>query len=157
MAAPTVGAVMADILPYLGVSTTEQPQWAVLEDATGLDRKQAEKLLQQQGFTVQFRGTADQVTGQLPAAGQKLSTDNQVILYCGEDGKDGPVTVPDFLGMTRQQANDAAGKLGLGILAEGNSDVSPNVTVTAQDQPMQTQVPPGTVIRLRFTDTKAAD
>ena len=157
MAAPTVGAVMADILPYLGVSTTEPSQSAVLEDLTGLSRKEADKLLQQQGFVPQFRGTGESVTDQLPTAGQELSLGNQVILYCGEDSKDSLVSVPDFVGMTRQQANDAAGKLGLGILARGNPDIAPNVTVTSQEIPKEKQVSVGTVIRLHFADTKAAD
>jgi beta-lactam-binding protein with PASTA domain len=67
------------------------------------------------------------------------------------------VTVPDFTGMHRQQAAEAAGKMGLYLLITGNGDISPKVTVTAQNIPAQTQVPAGTTITLEFTDTTARD
>ena len=67
------------------------------------------------------------------------------------------VEVPDFAGMHRQQAADAAGMLGLYVLVSGNPEIAPHVTVTAQDIPAGTAVPVGTTITLTFTDTKAAD
>ena len=67
------------------------------------------------------------------------------------------VTVPDFSGMNRQQAADAAGQLGLYVLITGNQEISPQVTATAQNIPQNTQVPVGTTITLEFTDTTARD
>ena len=158
MAAPTVGAVMADILPYLGVkhNYTEEDaagKTVVLEDMTGLTPEQAQKLLKDQGLSCIVQGTAETVTAQLPAAGQAVPGDSQVILYLGDDPENTTVTVPDFTGMTRQQASDAAGALGLYILVTGNNEISPNVTVTAQSVPKDTQVSAGTTIELEFTDT----
>ena len=65
------------------------------------------------------------------------------------------VTVPDFTGMTRQQASDAAGLLGLYILVTGNDAM--DAQVTTQSHGKDTQVPVGTTIRLSFADPKAAD
>ena len=65
--------------------------------------------------------------------------------------------MPDFLGMNRQQASDAAGTLGLYVLVTGNGDLSPAVTVTAQDIAPGTKVSVGTTITLEFTDTSARD
>ena len=59
--------------------------------------------------------------------------------------------------MNRQQASDAALSLGLYILVSGNSAIDPNVIVTAQSVPKNTQVPVGTTIRLEFADTKIPD
>ena len=162
MAAPTVGAVMADILPYLGVEQnyTEEDaagRTVVLEDMTGLTSQEAEKLLKEQGLTCLFQGTAEAVTAQIPAAGQAVPGDSQVILYMGEQPEEELVTVPDFTGMTRQQASDTAGSLGLYILVKGNNEIATNVTVTAQSVPKDTQVSTGTTIELEFTDTKAVD
>ncbi len=162
MAAPTVGAVMADILPYLGVkhNYTEEDaagRTVVLEDMTGLSVQEAEKLLKDQGLSCVLRGTAETVTAQLPDAGQGVPGDSQVILYLGEEPEQETVEMPDFSGMTRQQASDAAGLLGLYILVKGNNEVSPNVTVTAQSVPSGTQVSVGTTVELQFADTKAAD
>jgi len=158
MAAPTVGAVMADILPYLDVkhNYTEEDaagKTVVLEDMTGLTPDEAQKLLQEQGIGCLLRGTAETVTAQLPAPGQAVPGDSQVILYLGDDPENTPVTVPDFTGMTRQQAADAAGALGLYILVSGNDEISPDVTVTRQSIPKDTQVKVGTTIELEFTNT----
>ena len=162
MAAPTVGAVMADILPYLGVkhNYTEEDaagKVVVLEDMTGLAPEEAQKLLKEQGLTCILRGTAETVTAQLPVAGQSVPGDSQIILYLGIEPEEEMVAVPDFTGMTRQQASDTAGALGLYVLVTGNNEISPNVTVTAQSAPKDTKVSAGTTIELLFTDTKTAD
>ena len=67
------------------------------------------------------------------------------------------VKVPDFYGMNRQQASDAAGALGLYILVTGNDEISTGVTVTAQNVAKDTEVPAGTTITLVFADTAARD
>ena len=59
--------------------------------------------------------------------------------------------------MNRQQANDAAGALGLYILAAGNPEAAHHIVVTNQSEIQGTQVTVGTTIRLEFTDTQAVD
>ncbi len=162
MAAPTVGAVMADILPYLEVKRNYKPEDAagktvVLEDLTGMDVAQAKKVLAGQGLGYLLQGTETTVTAQLPAAGEAVPGDSQVILYLGDRPEETVVKVPDFMGMTRQQASDAAGELGIYILVKGNPDVSPTVKVVAQSVAANADVKIGSVIELEFLDTKAAD
>ena len=82
---------------------------------------------------------------------------SEVLLYFGEDVPNETVKVPDFAGMNRQQASDAAGALGLYILVAGNDGVSPSVLVTAQEIPAGELAEKGTTIKLEFTDTKASD
>jgi serine/threonine-protein kinase len=67
------------------------------------------------------------------------------------------VTVPDFIGMTRNQAADAAGELGLYVLVSGNPSLNTNVTVSRQWIEKNTQVPAGTTVRLEFADAAARD
>ena len=162
MAAPTVGAVMADILPYLGVQRSYAAedlagQEIVVEDLTGLTAKEAEEKLKASGLSAVFSGTGETVTGQIPAAGQTVPGGSRVLVYLGEEAEGEMVEVPDFTGMQRQQASDAAGALGLYILVTGNSEISPFVTVTAQSVPAGTTVPKGTTITLAFADTAARD
>ena len=162
MAAPTVGAVMADILPYLGVEPSYGPEdvagkSVVLEDMTGMTKKEAEKLLKSQLLTAKCVGNGETVTGQIPAAGDSVPGGSEVLLYFGEEPEERMVEVPDFRGMNRQQASDLAGSLGLYILVAGNDSVSAAVTVTAQETPAGMKVPVGTVIRLEFADTKVSD
>ena len=162
MAAPTVGAVMADILPYLGVAQhfpegNVAGKTVIMENLVGLSAEEAGKRLKEQSLTARFIGDGDTVTGQIPAAGEAVPGGSEVLLYLGETTPDQVVTVPDFSGMNRQKATDEAGKLGIYIQVVGNDKVSPSVTVTAQDIPAGTQVPLGTTVRLTFTDIKAAD
>ena len=162
MAAPTVGAVMADILPYLGVKTSwpeDDPagRTLIMEDFTGLTLSQAQAIVKEQGITACIEGTEETVTSQIPAPGQQIPGNTQVFLYFGEDPEITFVKVPDFTGMNRQQANDAAGALGLYILPTGNPEVSYRVVVTAQSHPKDTQVPTGTTIQLEFTDIGVRD
>ncbi len=158
MAAPTVGAVLSDILPYLGVEQTYAQEVAVtMPDLTGLTAKEAQKMLKDLGLTMKISGTGETVTGQLPAAGQIVPGGSEVLVYFGEKPDKETVKMPDFSGMTRQQASDAAGKLGLYILVSGNTDVSPRVIVTGQSIPAGTEVEMGTTVRLEFTDTDIRD
>jgi len=162
MAAPTVGAVMADILPYLGVARSydeedTQGRTVILKDMTGQTRDEAENWLKEQSLTALSEGTGEQVTAQIPGAGSSVPGGSQVLLYFGDPPQTRMVTVPDFIGMHRQQAADAAGKLGLYILVTGNTEVSSAVTATLQSIPAGTQVVTGTTVTLEFTDTKAVD
>ncbi len=162
MAAPTVGAVMADILPYLGVERrfSEEDaasQTVVLEDLTGFSEKDAEKYLKSASLCAKIIGQGDTVTGQIPSPGESVPGGSQVLLYLGEEPERAMVEVPDFSGLNRAQASDAAGKLGLYILVAGNMEIAPSITVTAQDIPAGTQVPAGTTVTLTFTDLSSRD
>ena len=162
MAAPTVGAVMGDILPYLGVEksyTADDPagQLVTLEDLSGLTAKEAEKKLKALGLGYQVVGTGQTVTGQIPAAGNDVPGGSQLLLYFGESPPADQVAVPDFGGMNRQQAADAAAELGLYILVTGNTSLKASVKASNQDIAPGTQVSIGTTIKLEFMDTKAAD
>ena len=162
MAAPTVGAVLGDILPYLGVEQSFSEEDAagrilIVEDYTNLTPAEAQKKMKELGVRVKIQGDGETVTAQIPAAGQSVPGDSEILLYCGEIPEVQTVTVPDFIGMNRQQASDAAGSLGLYILPSGNQDISPTVTVTSQSEQKDTEVPIGTTIRLEFADTKVQD
>ncbi len=162
MAAPTVGGILEDILPYLGVQRTfseenAEGQTLIMEDLTGLTAEQAQQQLKKSGLTAKIQGTGETVTDQIPAAGQSLPGGSEVLLYLDGQLEETLVTVPDFTGLNRQQASDLAGSLGLYILVSGNDGVAANVVVTEQSVLPETQVPAGTTIRLTFTDTQAKD
>ena len=80
MAAPTVGAVMADILPYLGVESERIPE-VELPNLEGLSRNQVEKILKNIGLTPVFDGEGELVIEQLPAPGSTVYTGTQVLVY----------------------------------------------------------------------------
>ena len=88
MAAPTVGAVMADILPYLGVkqsfsSEDAAGQRVILEDMTGLTAQEAAKKLKQVGLEAVTEGIGQTVVSQIPLPGETVPGGSQVLLYLG--------------------------------------------------------------------------
>ena len=162
MAAPTAGAVLERILPYLGVdrSWTEEDaagRQVVVGSYQGMTAEEAQKALQEIGLGCQLVGTAQTVTDQLPAAGEAVPGNGEVLLYCGEPAPEERVAVPDFTGMNRKTAADTAANLGLYILVSGNGDLHSGVTAVAQSAPPGTQLPKGSTIEIRFADTKAAE
>jgi len=86
MAAPTVGAVMADILPYLGVAkNAAAPEEIPVPDLGGLTAEDAARKLKEMGLAADFSGEGTRVSGQLPAAGAKIPQGGSVLLYLGEE------------------------------------------------------------------------
>ena len=160
MAAPTVGAVMSDILPYLGVEQKfpagdPAGQSVQMEDFTGLTAKEAEKKLKSMGLSYQAIGSGETVTGQIPEAGNTVPGGSQILLYFGEPTPTDMVKVPDFNGMNRQQAADLAAQLGLYILVGGNTSLKTTVKAAIQDLAPGTEVSIGTTVKIEFIDTKA--
>ncbi len=162
MAAPTVGNVLSDILPYLGVEQTFSGedgagQALVMPDLTGMTAKEAAAALKPLGLSMKLVGSEERVTGQIPAAGQSVPGNSEILAYFGTPVEAETVKLPDFKGMTRQQASDAAGALGLYILVSGNQSVDPKVVVTGQSIAAGTQVTTGTTVRLEFADLSLRD
>jgi beta-lactam-binding protein with PASTA domain len=156
MAAPTAGGVLAEILPYLGLEPAREAA-VEMPDTTGLDAKEAAKALKALGLEVRAIGSEKAVTGQIPAAGEDIVPGTQVILYLGDTPDGETTTVPDFVGMTIPQANEAAGNAGLYLSSQGNVALDAPVQVIQQDTPPGTQVPVGTKILLRFADPSPSD
>ena len=157
MAAPTVGAIMADILPYLGVERTAEAEAIPLDNLTGLTLKEARALVKEQKLTVTSLGEGETITAQLPAAGEQVLPGSEVLVYLADADGERMVTVPDFTGMNRQQASRAAGKLGLFVNATGNQEESPQVTVCGQKESAGTELPVGSAVTLQFADSTARD
>lgn len=157
MAAPTVGAILADILPYLGVERAAQGEPVTLDNLTGMTEKEAKAALKDKKLTLTAIGEGETITGQLPASGQSVQPGSEVLVYLGERTGERMVTVPDFTGMNRQQASQAAGELGLSIIPMGNEEISLTVTVCSQKEPAGTQLSVGSAVTLQFADAAARD
>ena len=84
MAAPTVGAVLSDILPYLGVAKTAEAGYAVLDDLTGLSRSEAQAILNEKKLEALYSGEGETVVSQIPQAGQQIPEGSQILLYLGQ-------------------------------------------------------------------------
>lgn len=156
MAAPTVGAVLADILPYLEVPKAQEPMIVTVPDLTGTTPKEAQEILKNAGLSAVLQGNGDAVTDQLPAVDTLLEQGSQVLLYLGEPVPE-TVTVPDFTGMTRQEAENAAANAGVTLILRGNTDENQHHPVQFQDIAAFTAVEPGCPVTVTFTDPRAMD
>ena len=162
MAAPTVGAVLEDILPYLEVErvfdVTDPASTRVqMPDLTGMTKEQATAILADASLEAVFIGSGEAVTDQLPFSGQTMSGGSQVMVYLGEEAPSHQVQMPDFVGMSVAQAADAAANAGLYILSSGNPDLTAGIRVAAQEPAAGTVVQVGSTIKLQFTDPQARD
>ena len=159
-AAPTVGNIMADILPYLGV----EPQYTAEELASrdisvptlvGATRETAEQQLKNQNISYRLVGDGDTVTDQVPAGGAVVPASAQIILYLGEEKPDTQVTVPDLTGMTAEQATSTLAQYNLYLKMTGVSSAATTGTTVAQSQSPAagSSVAMGTVVTVKFTDS----
>lgn len=162
MAAPTVGAVLEDILPYLGVA----PQYeegdlsrlnVIMPDVVGQTEYQAAALLKESSLKYRIIGNGKKIISQLPAKGRELPGGSTVLLYTDGSMPTGKVKVPNLVGMTASEATQALMDLGLYLQAKGTDPERWRVTVTAQDIPPGTEVERGTTLTVIFADTTAMD
>ncbi len=162
MAAPTVGAVLGDILPYLGVEpnyTDEELELVTVSvpDVVGMTEAEAAAALSEEKFTYRTVGSGATVVDQVPAAGAMIPGKSEVVLYFGEEAPDEQVEVPDFSGMTLVYAQQYAESQGLYLLVTGTNQDRADVTATYQDIEAGTEVPLGTTITVEFTNHSAQD
>ena len=120
-----------------------------------MTQDQAKASLEKQGLSFKTLGDGQTVTAQVPAPGNTVPSNSEILLYFGNQIETQQVCVPDFIGMTRQAAQQRAAELGLYILVSGNWGTELTVMVTEQSIPPETEVPLGTTIELKFIDTKA--
>ena len=120
MAAPTVGKMMADILPYLGVepsySETEKTYMdKTVPNVTGLSVEQAKAALEEVGLQARVYGEGDTVTAQLPGSGAVVASGSTILLYAGKEPSADKETMPDLTNLSYQTARDRMAALGLYI------------------------------------------
>ena len=162
MAAPTVGAVMKDILPYLEVSRVydlDDPaaQSVEVPQMSGLPLSEAKDLAEALPLSVRTVGEGESVTGQIPLAGETVPGGTEIFLYLSEPPSDQIVTVPDFIGMSVAQASQAAADAGLYLLPSGNPDLSLPRTAASQSPAAGTEAERGSAVQIQFTDPHARD
>ena len=158
MAAPVVGNMLGDILPYLGVVphytdeeilelnvTVPKLEGMYVEDVTAaLDRLQLE---------YRFVGEGGTVTAQLPSPFAVVSPGTTVVVYMGADRPDNEaVTVPDLTGKSYNNAKKALENAGLFIRSIGVSASASGAAVSIQSIAAESIVEYGSVIEVTLVD-----
>lgn len=156
MAAPVVGRMLADILPYMGVEPS-LPEGAG-DDASvpmllELSLEEAKQRLSDCGLDYRCIGWGDTVTGQLPAAGTAIAAGSQVILYFG-DAQVSPnmETVPELSGLSYDQARDTLSRLGLFVSTRSPVNAASGQVVSSQSVPAGTAANHGCIVEVTLID-----
>ena len=139
IAAPVVGRIMSDLMPYLGVKavyTDEELAKLSIEVplVVGGEKNWAQSVVKNAQLNVKVVGDGDKVTAQYPASGSKIPSTATVILYCGAEPDKSQVKIPDLTGKTYEQAVRIIEEAGLYMEAGGSigSDTDEELTVMRQ-------------------------
>lgn len=151
MAAPVVGKMLADILPYMGVEPVFDGDDAEKMDVSmpqlcGLELHEAVDILEENNLRYRTIGNGDRINAQLPVAGLDIAAGTQVILYLGAQVSQDLETMPRLEGMTYSQARDILSHYGLYIQSSGAVTDGDKQTVSTQSISAGTQVEHGTVV-----------
>lgn len=155
IAAPVVGKLLSEILPYLGV----EPQYTPEEQAkldiktpnlVGMDIDEAIRKLQNDKLNETTIGKGKKVTAQVPESGRPIPRGGRVILYTGNAEIENTITVPNVIGMTPSQANSVISARNLNIEISGTGLSEKGVKAYNQSPSAGQKVAPGTVITVQF-------
>ena len=163
MVAPYSSAIMAEILPYLGLEPSYSAEELLGIDTTvpsviGMSLDEAKAKLTERGFGCRTVGEGETVTDQTPVGGVLIPGKSTVVLYLDAEKSTELCTVPNLVGMTPSEANAVMANSGLFLRFTGTTGTeSGTVRVFSQETAHGTQVEAGTVITVRLGDTAVRD
>lgn len=163
LAAPVVGSVMADVLPYLGVEASYSQDEMESVEVTApycveSSVTAAQVNLQKKGLVASVVGSGTAVVAQFPAAGTALRQGSSVLLYTESDqSQTNLVTVPNVVGKTSGVAQQMLASAGLNFSQTGSFKESSSIVADAQSVQAGMQVPAGSVIEVNFSDNSLVD
>lgn len=157
MAAPTVGSIMSDILPVLGVdpeysSEEESVVDRVVPRTVGQTVSAAQSAVRNNGLNSRVEGPGEEVTAQLPRAGSTVAAGSEIVLYCGIEPADTPLEMPDLVGLDYETARIRMGESDLYVKGEG-ALFSSGSYIAKQSVQAGESVMPGTVVTVSLSDT----
>ncbi len=160
VAAPVVSATFKEGLPHLGIYPTYTAEELAKMDAAvpyvlGYQAQRAESALAAQGFEVRFVGdetTNASVTTQIPGAATSIPKGSTVVLYLGDSNNYEleSAEVPNVIGMTVQEANDAIVNAGFNIKISGGAAENSDAVATMQSIAGGVEAYQGNVIEVTF-------
>ena len=154
IAAPYMGALMEDILPYIGVEKDVATDNSVkVPYLMGMTVEEAILQAQDYEYEVIIKGDGNYVTNQVPKGSTVIDRTNKIItLYTGDAVEEQTVTVPNLVGKGAFAANQMLINAKLNICIDGTDNYmsGAGAIVIEQSIPAGTKVSPGTVITVTF-------
>ena len=151
MGAPTVGKMLADILPYMGVDPVYTEAEKAYMDKTvpnvvGLSPADAAKALHGLGFQARIIGSGDEITAQLPGGATVIANGTTVLLYAGEEISEEPEIMPDLTGYTYAAARDELASMGIFITTPSSITDPNSQSILSQSVAAEEEIKHGTVV-----------
>lgn len=159
LCAPIAAEVIEEAMAVLGIKPKYDEKEvkklsAYTPNVTGKSLSDAKKMISEYKLKAVVIGDGDKVTRQNPTSASTIPTNGTVYLYTN-DAKKQTVKVPNFNGLTVNEAKSLAGDCFLNIEIKGNSlDLdSGNVVASRQSEEKDATVEKGTVIKVTFKNT----
>ncbi|MBR5743304.1 MAG: PASTA domain-containing protein [Clostridia bacterium] len=159
IAAPVVGRVFGEILPYLGVEpvyTKEELSTlqVTVPKVTRMSQSDALARVKAAGLDAEIVGEGGYVTSQLPAYGSIISNRTKVVLYCGEEVPEETAEVPSVIGLSYPAAVKRLEDAGFYMHATGTVQTVVGDSVRAKRQSAEpgSMALKGSVITVEFLD-----
>lgn len=165
IAAPVVGRIMSDVLPYLGVEPVYTDEEADRQEVSvprvvELSKEEAAQAAENAGLTYRYLGEGDTVSDQVPSYGVKIPTGSEMIIYLGDRTKTTEkVTVPNLIGGGPEEVKYRLENNNLYLKRTGVATNKYNWQTAAikQNPAAGTQVNVGTVIEVEFSNTQGVN
>lgn len=123
-------------------------------NVVGKSLDEAKKTLEENNLNYVVVGDDSTVTRQCPSGADTIPNGGTVYLYT-DDAEKQTVIVPDFTGLTVNEAKDLASSSNLNIQIAGNSMSSGTVVAYRQSEEKQAKVEKGTVVTVTFKNTQS--
>lgn len=123
-------------------------------NVVGKSLDEAKKTLEENNLNFVVVGDDSTVTRQCPSGADTIPNGGTVYLYT-DDAEKQTVIVPDFTGLTVNEAKDLASSSNLNIQIAGNSMSSGTVVAYRQSEEKQAKVEKGTVVTVTFKNTQS--
>lgn len=120
----------------------------------GKSLDEAKKALEENNLNFVVVGDDSTVTRQCPSGADTIPNGGTVYLYT-DDSEKQTVIVPNFSGLTVNEAKDLASSSNLNIQIAGNSMSSGTVVAYRQSEETQAKVEKGTVVTVTFKNTQS--
>ena len=139
IAAPVVGAMLEDILPYMGYepsfTDTEKAEQDNVTVKTYIGEKphEAQSKIRKAGLRTEIVGQGTTVLKQIPEPGKELPYGGTVILYTNQNEADSIGTVPDVVGRSVAEANQIITNAGFNINIMGEVSNEQTELIVEQD------------------------
>lgn len=123
-------------------------------NVVGKSLDEAKKTLEENNLNFVVVGDDSTVTRQCPSGADTIPNGGTVYLYT-DDSEKQTVNVPNFIGLTVNEAKDLASSSNLNIQIAGNSMSSGTVVAYRQSEETQAKVEKGTVVTVTFKNTQS--